>query len=181
MGTHVISPLPIVLYYRRLGYTGSSHSGHSGGASNHVCLPLHPTGSRHDDRSEFVALMFTTVYASAPNTATFGSSLVHHNAPCAVCRSTSRSSAMMLPGRDTCYTGWHSEYHGYLMSGSAMEQATSEFICVDGAPESVHQNVTRSPIGGRLFVVEIDCSGSSTVLCQQYVHGREMACSVCTK
>ena len=36
--------------------------------------------------------------------------------PCAVCRSTSTTTTIMIPGKQTCYNGWKIEYEGFIAS-----------------------------------------------------------------
>jgi hypothetical protein len=36
--------------------------------------------------------------------------------PCAVCRSTTTQTSIMIPGRETCYPGWKKEYNGLIAS-----------------------------------------------------------------
>jgi len=48
----------------------------------------------------------------------FGSVLANEDVPCSVCRATTRSSTLMLPGRNQCYDGWTLEYHGWLVAGN---------------------------------------------------------------
>ena len=39
-----------------------------------------------------------------------------HNAPCAVCFTSTRVAVFLLPARTSCPTGWTRKYYGYLMS-----------------------------------------------------------------
>jgi hypothetical protein len=168
-----------------LGYTSSGSALHTGAAVNHICLPTDPTWNARDGSYAYHAYIYGTEYESGTaNTNAFGSDLVNHNAPCAVCRSTARPTAMMLPGRHLCYPGWTTEYHGYLMAGDYHDVSGTEFICVDGAPESEPQDSRHDTDTGKLFVVEADCetsSSSSSLTCPPYIAGREITCSVCTK
>ena len=40
----------------------------------------------------------------------------NHNAPCAVCYSSTKTVKLMIPARITCPSSWTIEYKGYLMT-----------------------------------------------------------------
>jgi hypothetical protein len=160
------------------GYAGGSYYGHTGAASNHVCLPRDPTWNKYVDTVQSYASMYGVEYfGSATLNPLFGGSIQAHDVPCAVCRSTDRPTAMMLPARDVCYPGWHIEYAGYLMAGAISHLSGTEYMCVDGAPE-IEINDYRDEISGEIYTVEGLCG---TLPCGPYVNGRELTCSVCTK
>jgi hypothetical protein len=94
-----------------------------------------------------------------------------------VCRSTVRDTTLMIPGRKECYPGWHTEYWGYLMSGSYTDNDASEYVCVDHVPETAPGS-SANLNGKLLYFVEARCG---SLPCPPYHNGRELACVVCTK
>lgn len=52
---------------------------------------------------------------------------------CALCRSVNTSSSIMIPGRESCDSGWNLGYHGLLASGS-YDHKPSSYICIDSHP-----------------------------------------------
>jgi hypothetical protein len=159
------------------GYTGGSYIAHAGAAPNYVCMPRDPTWNKYVDTVQAFAYMYGVEYFGATLDPLFGGSIKAHDIPCAVCRSTDRPTAMMLPARDVCYPGWHIEYAGYLMASLHSRPSGTEYICVDGAPE-IESNDYRNELGGDLYTVESICGA---LPCGPYVNGRELTCSVCTK
>jgi hypothetical protein len=96
---------------------------------------------------------------------------------CAVCRSETRTTSVMIPGRSACYAGWSTEYSGYLMSGAHEHVAASEFVCMDARPHP--EPHSSENLNGKLFYfVEGRCGA---LPCPPYVNGRELPCVVCTK
>ncbi|VDI69593.1 Hypothetical predicted protein [Mytilus galloprovincialis] len=57
-------------------------------------------------------------------------SIENKKVPCSVCYRKHRSVVLMIPGRSTCYKGWTSEYHGYLMSDH-VNQSKKDYTCVE--------------------------------------------------
>ncbi len=100
-----------------------------------------------------------------------------HDPPCAVCRVTSRSTQIMIPGRNQCYAGWNLEYNGYLMSEHHSHKGRKEFICVDSDPETDDAGF-RSDNGALLYAVEGVCG---SLPCPPYIPHRELTCAVCSK
>jgi hypothetical protein len=106
-----------------------------------------------------------------------GKTLLNQNVPCAVCRSKKRSTYLMIPRRNECYTGWRLEYHGYLMAGHHGSASGTSYLCVDNAPE-VEVAGSRDEDGSWLYRVTGQCG---TLTCPKYVKNREISCVVCTK
>lgn len=82
----------------------------------------------------------------------------------------------MIPARNRCPGGWTLEYYGYLVGGHHGHTAASEFICLDGEPETVDDG--EPDYDGKLFYfVEAVCG---TLKCPPYISGRELTCAVCS-
>ena len=102
------------------GRAGSSSSG-----TNYVCIPSDPEYS--SSNAQGMVWMYGVEYRSFPSR-----SITYHNAPCAVCYTSSRDTVVMIPAKLTCPSNWTTEYTGYLMS-SRVNRA-SQLECVDQNP-----------------------------------------------
>lgn len=166
-----------------LVYTGmaAGSSYQQGSGANHLCLSLEPTFAQFSDLNENGALLYATQYWSTGSVPDIAA--VHqHFVPCAVCERSSAAVMFMQPGKDTCPTGFNTEYPGYLMATHYLHRA-SEFVCVDQAPASFTGAPGVGSTGNLLYTTELECPpGSGTPLCtNNYVNQREVTCSVCTK
>ena len=164
------------------GYAGGSHYTHAGAAVNYLCLPRNPNWGRYDDTLQKGGLVYGGEYEFSqrgPSSNIFDqqTNLLQHEAPCAVCRST-RSSVLMVPGKNQCHDGWTLEYHGYLSAGYYKHVAGSEYICVDTHPDLLRETSTTSSNGKLFYFVEGRCG---SLKCPPYVNGRELTCALCTK
>ncbi|XP_078698440.1 uncharacterized protein LOC144925971 isoform X2 [Branchiostoma floridae x Branchiostoma belcheri] len=160
------------------GYAGGTQRSQHGGGTNYQCLPPDPQWGRYQDGVQGSrAYMYGAEYALSTNVP-FGSTSLHNNdVPCAVCYVPTRGSKLMIPARNTCYSGWTREYHGYLMAEYHGHNSPKEYVCVDEQPEAVpggHANHD----GALFYPVEAICG---SLPCPQYVNGRELTCVVCTK
>lgn len=159
------------------GYAGGTHHNHKGGGANVLCLTGDPLWNKYDDKGEGGALIYGTgyEYGSRKKYPQFDTSLDEYNTPCSVCYTT-RSSSIMIPGRNKCYDGWTLEYHGYLFGNHYDDEGPSEFICIDSNPEKSAS--TRSEDQSLLHISEIRCGA---LPCPPYVEGREVTCVVCSR
>ncbi|XP_078619156.1 uncharacterized protein LOC144886401 [Branchiostoma floridae x Branchiostoma japonicum] len=159
------------------GIAGGAHFTHSGGGANYVCLPKDPEWGVFTDGSQGTgAYMYGAEYQLSSNNPFQGVSLHNHDVPCAVCHVTSRGSKLMIPARLSCPSGWTREYKGYLMT-AYRTQYRSEFVCMDGEPETRPGGHLDSD-GALFYPVEASCG---SLPCPNYVQGRELTCVVCTK
>ena len=111
--------------------TETVYSGRAGGSSfgtNFVCMPNDP---EYSSSSTGTHIMYGVEYKNHP----IGSDIEYHNAPCAVCYTSTRYSILMLPAKLTCPPNWTTEYSGYLMTDD--NQYGSQHECVDSNPESI--------------------------------------------
>jgi len=165
------------------GYAGGSHFNKPGGAGEYLCLPRDPIWGHHEDAVEtYSSGVYGVEYELNQKTLSnfFGTNIRYFSddAPCAVCRTT-RSSVIMIPGRNECYGGWTREYHGYLMSDYEGHKAASEFVCLDIDPEVLTGGDHAVEKNGKLlYFVEARCG---SLPCPPYVNGRELTCVVCSK
>ncbi|KAL3848615.1 hypothetical protein ACJMK2_019463 [Sinanodonta woodiana] len=160
------------------GISGGSYYDHTGAAVNTLCLPHEPIWGTYTDGLENQAFIYGAEYHDHTLfKLTNAEALLYHNMPCAVCRSTLRTSTFMLPARNRCFGDWHVEYHGYLMTGHNAQKASTDYICVDQAPEADPSGF-RTEHGRLLYRVESICG---SLPCPQYMQGRELTCAVCSK
>lgn len=84
------------------------------GGSNYLCLPFdpdyHQPQSGIQSRRSFIS---TVEYRPDFDLV---KSIVDHDVPCVVCESTSRSTALVIPGRVSCQCNWTREYYGFLVA-----------------------------------------------------------------
>ncbi len=157
----------------------------SGGGSNYLCLPMDPEWGQYEGyRGEsYRSFVYGSEYepnldifpftASSP----YIYSLKSQDVPCVVCRSDTRSSALMIPAKLTCHDGWTREYSGYLMTSRTGIPSSMEYVCVDGSPDVVSRGA-RDTNGALFYLVGGICGALS---CPPYVSYRELTCVVCTK
>jgi len=162
------------------GVAGGSWFDHTGGGSNYLCLPLEPIWGTYNEAVEKGSKLYGSEYQ---NPSGFGLNNNHNrplhdnNVPCVVCRSQTKTSVVMIPARNQCYNGWNTEYTGYLMSGNVSHKGRTEFVCMDGQPESDPSGY-RDENGAVFYSVEGVCG---SLPCPPYVPRREITCAVCTK
>ncbi|KAK3589694.1 hypothetical protein CHS0354_015203 [Potamilus streckersoni] len=160
------------------GISAGSWYDHTGAAVNTLCLPHEPIWGTYTDGLENQAFIYgAEYYDQSLFKLTNAEALLYHNMPCAVCRSRLRTSIFMLPARNRCFGDWHVEYHGYLMTGHNTQKASTDYICVDQAPEADPSGY-RNENGRLLYRVEAICG---SLPCPQYMNGRELTCAVCSK
>ncbi|XP_052075862.1 short-chain collagen C4-like [Mytilus californianus] len=125
------------------GYAGGGHYTDKGAAVEYVCLPPDPSyvkASGKDEGRMYGAEFYTNFF--------FASDGAGEDVPCALCRTNHANTAVMTPGKNTCYSGWEVEYHGYFSSGYYGNDAATTYVCVDIKPEyligGVNQNLSTS-------------------------------------
>ncbi|XP_052217252.1 uncharacterized protein LOC127835052 [Dreissena polymorpha] len=161
------------------GYVGGSYYTHKGAAANFLCLPETPEWGHYNDEtvndSAFVYGGEYQLNNRESDHGFFGN--IHQQDPhCAVCR-TSRKSVLMIPAKLKCFDGWTMEYNGYLVAGSTLHDASTEYICLDGKPEVV-PGKGESQDGKLMFLTEARCG---SLQCPPYINGRELTCAVCSR
>ena len=153
------------------GRTGSSFSGHQGGASNYLCMPDDPEYSQNQTEARDDSYVYGTEYEAPLVSGRF-----QHNAPCAVCYIPTKHTVIMIPAKMSCPSGWTREYYGYLMS-EIKDNRRTEYVCVDRNMESIPGSQNHID-GGHFFHVEAHCNGMA---CPPYNNQKELTCVVCSK
>ena len=154
------------------GITGSSHYTQPGGGANYVCLPKVPqymsTTVLHGSQ------MYGTEYNYVNN---IFPGKHDHNAPCAVCYTSTKSVKLMIPARTSCPSSWTREYKGYLMTSHFQHNNNKVYECVDENPESIDGSEADNE-GALFYSIASTCTG---LPCPPYVNNRAITCVVCTK
>lgn len=160
-----------------VGYAaGSNHyhieaKSYYGGASNTLCLPNDPEIS-----NETYSGTASFLYGSEYEQNYFASNSDDEDMPCVVCRMRTAATALMIPGRKSCYSGWNMEYTGLLASGN-QAYSPSTYLCVDGQPEYIPSG--QDDKNGHIFyVVGYKCG---SLPCPPYHNNRIVYCVVCSK
>ena len=167
------------------GYTAGSLYSDTGAAVNYLCLSPVAQWAKYTDAVDSGAKIYGAEYqfmvhnkaeGDQRSNLFFGKPLLDDNVPCSVCRS-SRSSVLMVPGRNTCLNGWNLEYAGYLAAGYHTHPAASEYVCLDANPDTLIAGFADQ--NGILFYLVEGICGS--LECPPYENGRELTCAVCSK
>ncbi|XP_063431435.1 short-chain collagen C4-like [Mytilus trossulus] len=159
------------------GYAAGKHYNKGGSGSNLLCLPKNPEWKDYTNgENRWSGKLYGVEYGILQHKP-YPYSFHNKDTPCAVCQST-RSTVLMVPGKVTCYTGWHKEFSGYLMSQiSTNGRMPSEYVCVDEKLEYVPGGDSDDN-QAILYTVEAMCG---SLKCPPYVNGRELTCVVCSK
>ncbi|XP_067945036.1 uncharacterized protein [Watersipora subatra] len=159
------------------GFTGGSRTIDEGGGVNYQCMAK-DIEYNSNSTTYSSAYLAGTEYESR-SYGVFSSDADHQKAPCAVCYVSSRSSAMMIPGKRNCPNNdWTFEYEGYLMTAYRYSDHQATFECVDGEPEYMDgDNV--DIIGEKFYFTRAACGQG--VLCPPYDSNKPITCVVCTK
>uniref|UniRef100_A0A1X7TC29 Uncharacterized protein n=1 Tax=Amphimedon queenslandica TaxID=400682 RepID=A0A1X7TC29_AMPQE len=96
----------------------------------------------------------------------------NHNAPCAVCYTSTKSVKLMIPARTSCPSSWTIEYKGYLMTERHNHAYNKVYECVDEYPESVDGSGADIDAAFLYFTV-LTCNG---LPCPPYVNNRAITC-----
>ena len=163
------------------GRAGGSHYQNSGGGANRLCLPENPQYLDYQSGFQGTGYMHGAEYESYGSRALGNQpfrSMHNRNVPCAVCSVSTREMLLMIPARISCPSSWTREYYGYLVA-ERWDRYRSSYDCVDKNPEAIPGN-TENQDGALFYHVETTCNGLSCSS-SQYVEGREITCTVCTK
>ena len=156
------------------GITGGSPWGHLGGGANYVCLPKDPQYiSTHVP--PYYSFMAGSEYENING---IFPGKQDHNAPCAVCYSSTKTVKLMIPARITCPSSWTREYKGYLMAEFPSSQKNAVYECVDENPESIAGSSANTSGTALIYFTVSTCNG---LPCPPYVNNRVITCVVCTK
>ncbi len=154
----------------------------TGGGGNYLCMPSEPEYLTNK-RPKYSAHDFALSYLYGTEYQLPGFDFYDYNVPCAVCRTSSRSTKVQVPAKTTCPDKtWTEEYKGYLVaerSNQGHHQNVKVFECMDqnyvGIPGSAGNT------NGALFqMVAVKCYAGG-IPCPDYQDSRPITCIVCTK
>ncbi|XP_063414615.1 uncharacterized protein LOC134696631 [Mytilus trossulus] len=153
------------------GFAGGGQYSDPGSPAEYVCLPPDPNYVKTSGSD------YGRMFGGEFDSNFFASNSDNQDVPCALCRTLRASSVIMIPGKNTCYSGWKEEYHGYLASGHHVENVASAFVCVDIQPEYIMGGVDQHY--GKLFYEVLSKCGS--LKCPPYINDYPLTCVVCSK
>ncbi|CAG2199126.1 unnamed protein product [Mytilus edulis] len=81
-------------------YAGGGYYANSGSAAEYVCLPPDPNYVKTSGTD------YGRMYGGEFDTNFFASNADNEDVPCALCRTDRATSVIMIPGKNTCYSGW---------------------------------------------------------------------------
>ncbi|XP_052761876.1 uncharacterized protein LOC128204502 [Mya arenaria] len=166
-------PGTTILVYE--GFAGGGHYNDKGASSNYICLPKDPIFDGDGRKGGSASTVYGAEYET--NGATFHKSLHDDDVPCAVCRVVGRS-LVMIPARNACYSGWHTEYSGHLMSSNHGHEANKELVCMDGNLEMADGSDAGDQNGALFYFVQAVCG---SLKCPPYSPNKALTCVVCSK
>ena len=163
------------------GRAAGSWYNQRGGGANYLCLPEQPQYSNYtsgvqNGRAYLYGAEYETGGTQPQDNGPL-SSVAEHNVPCAVCYTSTRGTAVMIPAQYTCPSFWTREYYGYLMANYHGDSRTM-FECVDRNPQSIPGS-TADRDGTVFYHVEVKCNHG--IPCPPYDTQKEVTCVVCTK
>lgn len=165
------------------GQMAGPSSREKGSGSNYLCMPHQPFYARAPNRLKLRAHLYGVEYGQVDDiflrVPGRTSEMNYHGVPCAVCRTLSRPSLIMVPARYVCPSNaWTREYHGYLMSSTSNSSSRAEYICVDAdagvAKQTGNKRTWRESL---LTGVRGKCG---TLQCPRYRQDWDLTCAVCT-
>ena len=155
--------------------TETVYSGRAGGSSygtNFACMPNDP---EYSSSSTGRHIMYGVEYNNHP----IGSDIEYHNAPCAVCYTSTRYSILMLPAKLTCPPNWTTEYSGYIMTDT--DRYASLHECVDSNPESIPGHDANDGLH-KISSVRAYCHNNYGLSCPPYsTANKALTCVVCSR
>ena len=153
------------------GIMAASTYGKTGGGANYLCLPHKP------QYIKFITPQYSSSISATEYDDSSLGSLDSHDAPCAVCYSSTKTVKIMIPAKTTCPSSWTIEYVGYLMSEFHSHKRNSVYECVDKNPE-VLPGGAAAQYGSVMYFVKATCTG---IPCPPYKSAYALYCVVCTK
>ena len=171
---HDSCPAPATLIYK--GSMAGAWFEHKGSGANHLCMPFDPEYVP-DIGNAGNSYIYGSEYESV-NQINFGKQNIQdRNIPCVVCGVQTRSTAIMIPARNTCPPGWSREYYGFLM-GAHYAHTKRNYICMDREMKTLPGHAADRN-GNILYSVSSACG--SGLDCPPYQINKPLTCAMCTK
>ncbi|KAL4236735.1 hypothetical protein ACF0H5_005119 [Mactra antiquata] len=158
------------------GFTAGKKHNEKGGGSDTICLPEDPSWSNFTTGTDGGrGYVYGTEIDIREPSGVFESRVNQQDIPCVACH-IKTSSVIMIPGRSHCYTGWHLEYSGYLMTAFHDHHGPHNHVCVDHHPEALH----RGEANDNQHILYVAVSKCGSLPCPPYDENKELACVVCS-
>ncbi|VDI27207.1 Hypothetical predicted protein [Mytilus galloprovincialis] len=158
------------------GQVGGNAYSHKGGGVNYLCLPNDPEIGQHQPYDNDQVYGGEYELGSSRKPSGWSESMHNKEVPCSVCYKQRHSAVLIIPGRKTCYKGWNSEYHGYLMSDH-YGHYKKDYACVDINAEPL-DNKNGDENGALFYPIRTNCG---SLRCPPYTNEADVLCVVCTK
>ncbi|CAG2242057.1 unnamed protein product [Mytilus edulis] len=158
------------------GQVGGNLYTNKGGGVNYLCLPNDPENGQHQSYGNDQLYGGEYEIFSSVKPAGWSESMGNKEVPCAVCFQKRRTNILVIPGRKTCYEGWHEEYNGYLMSDHIIHNK-KDYACVDINAEPL-DNKNGDENGALFYPLRTKCG---SLRCPPYTNEADVLCVVCTK
>ena len=84
---------------------------------------------------------------------------------------------LMIPGRNLCDEGWHTEYTGYL-AAEQYDHYRVDFVCMDETAEPSSDSSLDNDNGVLFYAVQTMCGN---LKCPPYADRKDLVCAVCTR
>ncbi|XP_071124082.1 uncharacterized protein [Mytilus edulis] len=152
-------------------FAGGGNYADAGSAAEYVCLPPDPNYVKTSGGDN------GRMYREEFDSNFFASNSDDEDVPCALCRTDRATSVIMIPGKNTCYSGWNVKYHGHLASGYHAHHVASTYVCVDTNPEYIMGGVDQR-YGKLFYEVVTKCR---SLKCPPYINNYPLTCVVCSK
>ncbi|KAK3084570.1 hypothetical protein FSP39_015632 [Pinctada imbricata] len=153
------------------GFAAGGYYSNKGAGVNYLCLPRDPLWGIN-----YTGTIYSTIYGAEYDTSFFGTNN-GDDLPCAVCRSRSGVTSMMLPGRNKCYKHWRMQYNGYLATSGDSFDSSKEYICINENADAMVGG-GHDYNGALFYSVAASCT---SLACPPYISGKRLTCAVCTK
>lgn len=158
------------------GPIGGGHYTHTGSGAQTICLSGSPVYAVYNDGDHNGALVYGLEYETSGYGLATLANRHDYDGVCAVCEVGGASETLMMPGTNSCPSGWTLQYWGYLMANH-YTQRKSEFVCVNNNPLQSGSNANSN--GTLWYPTETETG--ALVNGSPYFQDREMTCAVCTQ
>ncbi|KAK7474197.1 hypothetical protein BaRGS_00034546 [Batillaria attramentaria] len=139
----------------------------TGSGANRLCLSKEPVFGNKDVLHDANGHLYGAEYWTQGHERT--------DVLCSVCH-TSYSTTFMIPGTNSCPSGTHLQYAGYLAVGDSSQASASEFVCLDSQPED-RPGTSAYEDSAQLDQAITVCG---TLPCPPYVENKVATCAVCS-
>ena len=144
---------------------------------NYLCLPTNPqyTPGQYSDQVNDEGKVTEAEYYTSTSGLPIYQNYSGQKIPCAVCRRyLEGSKSLMIPGQQTCPSGFQPDFQGYLFAPPT-SSSRGDYICMDSSPEGVGSSTYDA---GSLLLSPVEAGQGSASL-MYYTGGYELTCVHC--